>query len=153
MSVYFVQSREGFVKIGRSRTPEKRFRALRCGNPGAVLLGVREDLSESDLHARFASSRESGEWFRPSAELLALAVEPGGIGRAEPENALLRALRQVGIRQRTVAGHLGISESAFSRQIRKPHRMNISTAFAIVDLLSVKSGTPWTIEELLGSAA
>lgn len=86
--VYFIQSREGLVKIGRSRTPEKRFRVLRCGSPGAVLLGIRDDLSESELHARFASSREAGEWFRPSPELLALAVEGSGTtSHADTENA------------------------------------------------------------------
>lgn len=153
MSVYFIQSREGLVKIGRSRAPEKRLRTLRCASPGAVLLGIREDLSESELHARFASSREAGEWFWPSPELLALAVEASGIsGHVKTENALVRALRRVGIRQRVVAAHLGISESAFSRQLRRPKRMKLSAALAVADLFSEVSGRPWTLEELFGTA-
>lgn len=55
------------VKIGWSRTPEKRVRQLQTGSPQALRLLHKhpgpKDL-EAFLHAEFADLRMQGEWFR-----------------------------------------------------------------------------------------
>jgi hypothetical protein len=71
--VYFLQSADGPVKIGRSKTPQGRARALQTGNPhqltmlGSVVafLGF-----ETALHRAHAADRIQGEWFRPSPAVL-----------------------------------------------------------------------------------
>lgn len=79
--VYFIRC-EGFVKIGISRDPKSRLRALqRSGNgthtPKLIDLTTAELLAtetggwdrEQYLHSMFASVRDVGEWFREAKEL------------------------------------------------------------------------------------
>jgi hypothetical protein len=73
--VYFLRC-QGYVKIGWSKTPELRLRALRTALPFtldvlAVHPGTRAD--EQSLHHRFASQRYRGEWFVTSEEIEAVA--------------------------------------------------------------------------------
>lgn len=67
--VYFLDSREGFFKIGRTVDPDGRFRQF------VPLLPFKTELThliscddycdaESKLHDRFAEKRSNGEWFR-----------------------------------------------------------------------------------------
>lgn len=68
----------GFVKIGRARNPAKRMLSLQTGTPRPLrLLCVIQGGAqlEAALHAAFAADRMSGEWFRASPRLLALARE------------------------------------------------------------------------------
>jgi hypothetical protein len=79
--VYFVQSAaNGKIKIGKTTgNPAGRMYGLRCGSADELnLLGVIRDAPEAlekDLHRRFAASRERGEWFRPSPDLIAYVEE------------------------------------------------------------------------------
>ena len=75
--VYFIQDvdRRGNIKIGfTARTVEKRIAELGTGSPVllVVLRKVRASRAfEAGLHERFAEERQYGEWFRPSARVLA----------------------------------------------------------------------------------
>lgn len=75
--VYFIQDvdRRGNIKIGfTARTVQKRIAEFATGSPVplVVLREVRASRSfEAWLHERFAEERQSGEWFRPSARVLA----------------------------------------------------------------------------------
>ncbi len=68
---------EGPIKIGFSSQFSRRFAELqRAHGPLRVLLtidGARDE--EREWHRTFASSRISGEWFRPTVELRALIAE------------------------------------------------------------------------------
>jgi Meiotically up-regulated gene 113 len=72
--IYFIQAgRYGPVKIGISKNPRKRLRALQVPNPKPLtLLGVMEGDSdtEKEVHREFRNSRIRGEWFSISPELL-----------------------------------------------------------------------------------
>jgi len=76
--VYFIQAgARGPVKIGFAFNPYARLEELQVGNPfrlqliGAIQGGRAEEIR---LHERFKSDRLEGEWFKPSAALLALAI-------------------------------------------------------------------------------
>lgn len=75
--VYFAQQGlGGAIKIGYSTRPASRLGQLRTSSsqPIRLLCLISGSLSdERELHERFASDRLSGEWFRPSAELIELA--------------------------------------------------------------------------------
>lgn len=71
--VYFIQS-NGLIKIGTSRTPTLRIKALRreWPHPIEVLRVIRGGHSvESHYHAKFSHLRQFGEWFRSDPELIA----------------------------------------------------------------------------------
>lgn len=75
-TIYFIKSDETKeIKIGyTSGEVEKRLNSLQTGHPYklqvlATMPGSRDD--EKNLHERFASSRLSGEWFKPYPDLLA----------------------------------------------------------------------------------
>lgn len=79
MTVYFISYGEGApIKIGYTSTPvDRRLAGLQTSAPHKLIVlgemeGTRAD--EQALHARFDADRMRGEWFRPSAELLALVA-------------------------------------------------------------------------------
>lgn len=51
------------TKIGKSKNPKKRFKAIRTSNPNAELFFYSEKYSEEELHEKFKNKREVGEWF------------------------------------------------------------------------------------------
>lgn len=65
--VYFAR-RLDRIKIGFSHDVEGRMKALHCTLLATVPGGRAE---EAEMHQRFASGRDTGEWFRPTEELLA----------------------------------------------------------------------------------
>lgn len=74
--VYFAQAGEhGPIKIGWTRgDPNDRIASLQTGNPYRITLliavpGSGDD--ERDIHIRFDRIRMVGEWFQPTAELVA----------------------------------------------------------------------------------
>lgn len=78
--IYFIQdSTRNYIKIGfTDGSPENRRKALQTGNSSGLTLlleteGTMQD--EKSLHQRFASSREIGEWFRPTPDLLLFIIE------------------------------------------------------------------------------
>ena len=80
--VYFVQAgKSGPIKIGFATDLTKRIASLQTGCPDdlrllAVVDGGRE--VERRMHNRVAGDRIRGEWFRPTAEVLALVAEVSG---------------------------------------------------------------------------
>lgn len=77
--VYFIQSGvNGPIKIGKAINPESRLAELQVGSPFALrLIGATPgDVSaEHALHVRFREDHIRGEWFHPSATLLAYIAE------------------------------------------------------------------------------
>jgi hypothetical protein len=69
MHVYFFERADGLVKIGFSRDVTARVRTLGPGRLIAATPGGRD--LECQLHARFANSRQTGEWFVLTPELAA----------------------------------------------------------------------------------
>jgi hypothetical protein len=72
--VYFIREADGGrFKIGHSKDPRGRRSALQTGNPRVLQVvatlpgGAR---AERALHRRFGRLLETGEWFRPSPDLL-----------------------------------------------------------------------------------
>lgn len=82
--VYFVQAGEGGpIKIGRSADLEARVSALQTANANVLrVIGKYPGRSavERGLHTLFAKyrTRDGGEWFHPSPELMAFIREVGG---------------------------------------------------------------------------
>lgn len=76
MRVYFLRSRAtGLIKIGSSAQVGARVQALQTASGEHLELIIDipgGDGQEGLLHKRFANSRERGEWFRPTPELLEL---------------------------------------------------------------------------------
>lgn len=74
--VYFIAaSARGLIKIGSAVDPAARLRTLSTGSPDRLHLLATipgGEKRERELHARFAADRVRGEWFRPSANLLAV---------------------------------------------------------------------------------
>lgn len=68
----------GFYKIGVSKDPEARLRALRTGNPRRIDLVAQMPggyATERALHLAFVGDCMGGEWFFESAPLMALIGE------------------------------------------------------------------------------
>lgn len=62
---YFLKNKDtGLLKIGRSRYPEERAKALQCGAGTEldILLVIDEDI-EHELHLLFSDDRAFNEWF------------------------------------------------------------------------------------------
>jgi len=83
--IYFIQDQTTLlIKIGfTDGDPLNRLAALQTGNPsGLVLLHTLPGgkTAEADLHARFASARERGEWFRPVPDMLLELMRPTDAG-------------------------------------------------------------------------
>jgi len=78
MAVYFVQAGEGGpIKIGFAGDVRRRIAKMQSDCPSLLrVIGVVPDGTEHHeglFHQRFGASRERGEWFRPSEEILAFA--------------------------------------------------------------------------------
>ena len=70
--VYFVGSEDGPVKIGYSNNPSQRLNTLQIGHHAPLRIHAvlpAERWAESALHARFASARVSGEWYKRTPEI------------------------------------------------------------------------------------
>lgn len=71
--VYFVQMRDGPIKIGATGDPLKRIRALQTACPSPLTLLAIMDGGyqvEAALHRLFRRFRLHGEWFSPAAPLV-----------------------------------------------------------------------------------
>lgn len=81
--VYFIQAKTvGLIKIGITTDVVRRMCTLQVGSPDVLeLLSVEPSddpaALESSLHGRFWQERAHGEWFRPSATLMAYVTENG----------------------------------------------------------------------------
>lgn len=78
--LYFIYNRyTGLIKIGVTRSLENRLKDLECA--AGVRLDVMGTLEQSSdmeipLHTALFQTRECGEWFRPSEDLVAIAKAP-----------------------------------------------------------------------------
>lgn len=76
-SIYFIRCKAtGLVKIGLSGNPRSRLSKMQSDSPGELeVLGIEPGGLEREraLHNRFADHRIRGEWFSPTAEILAHA--------------------------------------------------------------------------------
>jgi DNA-binding transcriptional regulator YiaG len=74
MAVYFIQAGDdGLIKIGYAEDVVQRFGKMKVDSPLPLTILTVEDGSverEAELHKRFSKSRERGEWFRPTDDLL-----------------------------------------------------------------------------------
>src|SRR5579872_5272066 len=66
------------IKIGISKSPLKRLKALQTGSPEPLemlffIKGSRE--MEKELHKQFAALRQGGEWFDSSPDLLNYMID------------------------------------------------------------------------------
>ena len=84
--VYFVQAATlRLIKIGSTSNLDRRLKLMRTGSPDRLdVVGVMTPddawATEVDLHERFAADREHGEWFSPSAELVAFINQNAALG-------------------------------------------------------------------------
>lgn len=73
--VYFIEAMTlGFIKIGSTRSLERRMKTMQTGSPDALnLIGLITPpcawTLEAELHKRFWYLRQHGEWFRGAPEL------------------------------------------------------------------------------------
>ena len=65
--VYLMKnSNTGLVKVGYSKNPENREKAVRQGKPGTSLIGYYPGsrVDELIIHVKYQSKHSHGEWFR-----------------------------------------------------------------------------------------
>lgn len=82
-SLYLIEAENGLVKIGCSKWPAERLKAVRlhCCEPTRLIAawpGRKAD--ELALHARFEAYRIHTEWFRPEGEFASFVDEMLGHG-------------------------------------------------------------------------
>ena len=75
MCIYFIQAEQGgLIKIGYSNNPSDRLYSLQLMCPVPLkLLSVIKDIPkvrEDRVHFDLSKSRQYGEWFKPSIEVL-----------------------------------------------------------------------------------
>jgi hypothetical protein len=71
--VYFLQRDiDGFIKIGTTTNITDRITSIQTGAGPCVLLGriLGGPITEARLHQKFADSRQHGEWFLPTDDLM-----------------------------------------------------------------------------------
>lgn len=77
-SVYFIRAGDGPIKIGYAANVWTRYRTLQSCNPQPLEILLRapgDSVTEERLHVAFAHDRTAGEWFAPSAALMAFIAE------------------------------------------------------------------------------
>lgn len=124
--VYFLRCGD-FVKIGFSKNPKGRARALAASLPFQIELAAAYPgtfFHEQKLHRLFAPHRARGEWFRLHADIAAV-IERGLPAYEEPPmptvktDALQRAVTAIGGATK-LAALLGITPQALSQWARPP---------------------------------
>lgn len=91
--VYFIGGDFDTMKIGWTRDPAKRLRALQTGSPVRLYLVavIRGDRSlERQYHERFRSSWSHGEWFTKTPELIGHANDLSETAVSAKHRALCR---------------------------------------------------------------
>lgn len=70
---YFVAGEVGFIKIGKSKEPQKRLSGLQTGSPIPLTIIALADggaLREAAYHMQFEGHRRHGEWFDRHPDIL-----------------------------------------------------------------------------------
>lgn len=70
--VYFVKTRDGQIKIGKTKRPSTRLKELsvKYGGVDGLLLLNNNITNEKEIFHRFSKYRNGGELFKPSKELM-----------------------------------------------------------------------------------
>ena len=100
MCIYFIQAEQGgLVKIGYSSDPVTRLYHLQlfCPVPLKILATIKDtpQSKEGWLHYELRGSRQYGEWFKPSIEVLvfiqqnAVEFEPTPTPRFEEDDTVM----------------------------------------------------------------
>lgn len=124
MPVYVIADESGLAKIGRGADPWERLKNMQTATPQKLaLLALIEGGAEVEqtLHARFASSRVRGEWFRLTPELEALIREnpapPRWKGRRPKDHPIERYRYKHRLVLRELADLFQIDTSALAKII------------------------------------
>lgn len=142
MPVYFVQNGTGGpIKIGFAGNVARRMTKLRADCPDPVLLAVLDGGrdTEAELHSRFDGCRIRGEWFSPSAELMAfVTAQPRPEQRRRGPSLtktsghpLVIWMAQEGITRTEFAAKIGIEQGSLSDLCRGRSWLSRKTARAI----------------------
>lgn len=100
MCIYFIQAEQGgLIKIGYSSNPANRLYNLQmyCPIPLKILATIKDapQTKEGYIHFNLIKSRQHGEWFTPSIEVLvfmqqnAVEFEPAPTLRFEEEDIVM----------------------------------------------------------------
>jgi len=78
--VYFMFTNCGFIKIGKTTTPDRRYRQLINQSPPNVTLGkellINESvMTEDELKAKFADWYHPGEWYDEVEEVVSFVEQ------------------------------------------------------------------------------
>jgi len=71
--VYFIQTESGPIKIGHSKNPEERMRAMQTAHHEELTMLFQLSggaWMEEQMHRRFYRSHLRGEWFKPTPMLV-----------------------------------------------------------------------------------
>lgn len=146
MSVYFIQARnDGPVKIGfTSAHPMHKLATLQSYNHDELsVIGFIEGATYADetaLHHRFAAERIRGEWFEPSAEIIALASQHKVAATPKPKRPclatkghkkLLRFMGEKNVTQTDLARRVGVSTSCIGNIAQITRRPSFELAALI----------------------
>lgn len=124
---YFIEG-ENAIKIGHSWYPKGRMKDIQCSTPVRLklLLSVPTSmLTESAAHAKFQHLRISGEWFRPSPELLDFIEEMREQMFPKPTELIVLAKHLAkckGVHARSLAQQISVYEKAteYNRAALRP---------------------------------
>lgn len=147
MAVYFFhRDRDGLVKIGYSRNPVERTRAISVEHGGGEVLATIPGgaLRERWLHRLLRNDRVTGEWFRTSVALKKIvdeAVETGDVSSLPSEDITI-TLNQydhlrwsLGVTVRELAAMQNICHGAMSSSSAD----SLNKRVAYLDLLAIQS--------------
>lgn len=122
--VYAIADDRGFVKIGWSKTPERRLAEMNVGAPIKHTLigyipGTKAD--EAEAHAKLNAWRQRGEWFRHEGSVrdFTSALPPVNRGQSStrPVRHVMEHIRRgiFGMHQTEFAGIAGVTQGTVSR--------------------------------------
>lgn len=130
---------DGLVKIGFSAAPDERAKLLRSQHKGATIIKTFEGgrAVEAKIHRQFDSDRVEGEWFRPSAALL--AFEPTPIDRTAGPHSCQGYVRKIrnalslGLPAMLIARRAGISTRTMSGVESENWNPRLNTMISLAD--------------------
>lgn len=175
MSVYFIQSACGAVKIGRAVNVERRLAALQTAHAHPLTLLRAIDggpVEEWECQEVFREARIRGEWFEYREEMM--TFQPSGASkvvllrarrdrtalddRLAPKTAVAavrQAARANALPQKVIAKRMGLSASSLSRKlIQDPsdsHRFNLDDLERFVECTGDTSPVLYLVEKYLAN--
>lgn len=159
--IYFIKAKtSACIKIGKAIDPMKRLRGLAMFSPERLeLLGVLAEgqHTEKSIHTKFATSRDHGEWFKVTPDLLAFIAEnttapvkpekkvvlpcgtllrtPGALGNLIKGYRITRGWKQVDL-----AEAAGVSRQWVCEVEKGKPRAEIGLIFSLLNTLDIPIG-------------